>query len=259
MCDPLLKSLLLLVSIAQFLVASFSARAQSGGGGIKIYIVQERQQERRAARWTLQDWFDTKKTIARQNAWLAQHTNKLPLDIAYGFDLSKKRQGHELDLYLLRLGLRARYESNVSWFETPLTTDLTRRTGELSLQMRLFGGNLQDTNLILRGGYEYDHITTIGNLQGPYGGYGLGPELQIYFARWLGVRADWRYRFGNKHIGDQTLELSGNSYQAVGFLEMDALRFEGGYRSRSFEFKRASINLSSEDQSEVFGRLRLFF
>jgi hypothetical protein len=247
---------LALLGLAGF--QSISARAQV------VLIFPERQAERKSSRWTLGDWLVTKRKIDAQNFWLAQHTNKVPLDLTYGLDVSPGRVGHELDFYILWFGLRARFEQGQGLWPRENSSLLGARdkTGEAAVQLRLFGGNIQNTNLILRGAYEYADLRQLGDaLNGAYGVYGLGPELQIYFAQWLGVRGDWRKRVGGKRITARGAKISGESYSLLAFLEMGSLRLESGWVQRQWILREeaAGGQVISQDSGHYVARLRAFF
>jgi hypothetical protein len=240
--------------------------AQDSGGPTVLVVFPERQKERKANRWTLADWLATKKTIAAQNSWLAAHTNKVPGDLTVGMTARPGGYlGFEADAYLFAFGLRARYEQGFSFLSDllPLRAgdiDPQSKNGALALQLRLFGGNIQNTNLIFRGSAEYSHVYGINGAAGPYWGYSIGPELQIYFANWLGVRGDYTYRFTQTNDFDSSLRLKGNSFEALAFLEVGSLRFEGGWWQREYLFQSSgSTVISSFTNSGILSRLRLFF
>lgn len=245
---------------AIFAVAFFILGAARAAKAQVLVIFPERQQERKSVRWSLADWMATKKTIAAQDAWLARHTNKFPVDLTLGADLRPGFAGLELDLFALSVGLHARYERGTSLLRSSSQPMSDRdQGGDFGLQLRLFGGNPQNTSLTLRGFYEYRHVNRSDVFNGAYGGYALGPELQIYLAPWLGVRAEWRYRFSAKRITARGADLAGNGWFAVAFLEMNSLRLEGGWNQRSWEFSDTSGNAAKLDDGGLVGRVRLFF
>ena len=228
-----------------------------------LVVFPERQQERKSVQWTLADWLKTKKTISAQNSWLARHSNKVPVDVTYGADLRPGVAGQELDISLLGFGVHARYARGVNlWRSSALAAlDSTNQGGELGLSLRLFGGNPQNTSLTIRGIYDYNQFYGLtSGLSGAYGGYGVGPELQIYFAPWLGVRGEWRKRFSQKRITARGASLSGNSYFVMAFLEMGSFRFEGGYENRDWIFKdTGGVEQLKLVDGVYVGRLRIFF
>jgi|GEM_PF-1515763 len=228
-----------------------------------IVIFPERQKERKASRWTLADWMSQKRKIDDQNLWLAAHTNKVPVDFTLSVESTNSQSGGDLDLYVAWLGLKAHYEKSTHFFKDSDTTAHPQNsTGLLGLQFRLAGGNLQNTNLIVRGFYEYNHVYGLGARQGPYTGWGFGPELQIYFVPWLGVRADWNVRLAQSAVNrGSDVQLQGNSWSAVAFLEYNSLRVEAGWASREWSFASASNAALAGDfpVEGLVGRLRLFY
>jgi hypothetical protein len=240
-----------LVSVA---VPGFSQ--EGGSSPILIQIFPQRQKERRQSRWTLGEWMKTRGEIDRQNMWLWSHTNKVPIDFTLGWDMSSVRQGFEADIYLLRLGFRLRYEEPVKWFASTASTDLDSQEIEMDLQWRLMGGNIQDTNLILRMSYGYSDLVLPNDQNGYFTGFGFGPELQIYFAQWLGIRGEYK-KLLKQETRIQDLAFNGRSYSYVGFIESGSLRGEFGYRSKKIEFSKGFTGIETEEG--LFGRLRLFF
>lgn len=252
---------LICTSLAALLTSTTARADDDEGGGFVIKIFPERQKERRSSRWTLAEWMRTKKIFSDQDSWLAAHTNKFPGDFTYGFDLDSWRMGHEMDFYVYWFGIHLRYEQTGEWFQKATYFDILNRSGQFALQVRPFGGNPQNTNLILRVIYNYDHIINPPTVAGPYGGLGAGAELQIYFAHWLGVRGDWQYRFDANRIKDGRYALGGASWFVAPFIEVGAGRLEVGYRSRDWNFKdKVAGGLAPESQplSGLFGRLRIF-
>lgn len=251
------KNGLLGVVVVALFCASSAAYAQA------IVIFPERQKERQASRWTLGAWMAQKHEIALQNLWLAGHTNKVPVDLTLSAESTNTQSGLDLDLYVAWLGLKAHYEKNTNLFkDSDATAHPRNSTGLVGMQFRLVGGNLQNTNLILRGFYEYNQVNALGARQGPYSGWGFGPELQLYLAEWIGVRGEWNYRLAQPSVTRSVdTQLSGHSWSAVAFLEYTALRLEGGWASREWNFTSASNPALNGDflVEGLVGRVRIFF
>jgi hypothetical protein len=252
---PLLRGVLGCALVA----ASVAAHAQSA-----IVIFPERQKERKASRWTLADWLSQKREIDLQNAWLARHSNKVPVDLTLSAEASPTQAAGDLDLYVAWLGLKLRYEDNVDLFkESDSAAHPRNSSGQLGLQLRLVGGNPQNTGLVFRGFYEYDHVHALtGALQGPYTGWGFGPEIQLYLAPWLGVRADIQWRLKKSAVNRASdARLGGKSWSTAAFVEYYAFRLEGGWSSRTWSFtSAANAALDGDFPVEgLVGRVRLFF
>lgn len=254
--NTVLGTLLLTLVAVTGLGVSSQASAQV------LVIFPERQKERKSSQWTLAGWLETKKTIAAQDAWLARHTNKVPIDVTYGFDVRSGQMGHELDISILGFGAHVRYLQGMNYLREQATPELSAQNkgGELGFQLRLFGGNPQNTSLTVKGVYEYNQLYSLASgFTGAYGGYAVAPELQIYFAPWLGVRGEWRKRFSQKRITARGAHVTGNGYFLVAFLEMGSVRFEGGVENRGWEFTDDAGGALSFTDSVYLGRVRLFF
>lgn len=227
-----------------------------------VVIFQQRQEERRASRWTLADWMKTKRTIEAQNIWLAAHTNRFPLDFTLTTEASRHHAAIEGDVYYGRLGFKGRYQKAAHPFSVGSpSADPRATTQNYAVQLRLMGGNIQDTNLIVRGFYESQEVLGFGSNNGHYRGFGVAPELQIYFAKWLGIRGEWAYRFSRRLQENPTVRQSGNSWSAVAFLEFGPLRFEAGQETRNWKFDNALVPVNSAELEErsLIARIRLFF
>jgi hypothetical protein len=129
------------------------------------------------------------------------------------------------------------------------------RRSEVAGQLRLFGGNLQDTYLITRVGFEYNDFANTADLNGSFGSWFVEPELQIYFAQWLGVRGNLKYRWAGTHMVRKTQRWDGINYEGVAFLELGALRFEGGYRWLNWDID----NVGPLKSEELIGSVKIFF
>ncbi len=251
----LFRQLRYLPAVVLLGILSLPARGQDSSP-IAIVFFPERQRERRQSRWTLDSWLRTKEKMAAQDRWLMQHTNKLPMDFTFSWDLSPYRQGFEIDYYLMRAGLRLRYEDASSWLPNAEASDINNQMIEVDAQFRLFGGNIQDTNLILRVGYEYNNLKHPTGPRDYYTGFSIGPELQVYLAQWLGLRGEYK-KLLKQETRFQDRAFGGSSYFASAFLEVGSLRGEFGYRSKEIEFTEG---LSGEySETGLFGRLRLFY
>lgn len=252
----ILCSTLLWILCALSLPLQAQEKDSSGKGGVTINIFPERQKERRQSRWTLSNWMETKKEIAEQNRWLWAHTHKIPMELALGYTQSPNRWHSEVDFYVARLGLHLEYGKRVAWFEdSGLLDGPNEQRTEAAAQIRLFGGNLQDTHLIARVGYEHNSFSNSGNLAGNFGTWYAEPELQIYFAQWLGVRGNLKYRWQGSHLIRKNQKWSGTNHEALGFLELGALRLEGGYRWLRWDVD----NVSPLKSEELIASIKIFF
>lgn len=230
---------------------------ESTSSGVIINVFPQRQQERRQSRWTLDSWMNTKRQVEAQNRWLWAHTNKVPIEFSLGYLQSTNRWKVESDLYLARIGFKLAHGRRVDWLSDSVSPidGPSDSNSDLALQLRLFGGNLQDTYLILRAGYEHLVIDSGAPAIGNWGMGYIEPELQIYFAHWLGVRGRFRHRLSTSQKTMQDIVLQGHNYEAAAFIEMGALRIEAGNRWLNWEFKGYDP-MSSQG---LFGALKLHF
>jgi hypothetical protein len=231
----------------------------SSGGPLIIKIFPERQAERRQSRWTLDSWMQTKAEIARQDQWLWAHTNKIPLEFSLAYTQSPSRWSVESHVFIARLGLALSHSRSSEWFTDYNISDHGPQdnTSQVAAQIRIFGGNLQDSYLITRVGYEYSDFQNSGSLGGSFGTWYVEPELQIYLAQWIGVRGNLKQRWAGSHVTRKTQKFSGRNYTSAAFLELGALRFEAGYRW--LEWSVDNVSPQPLKAEELFGALKLFF
>ncbi len=247
----------MLIAILSF---SFNAQAQeTSSGGFTLKIFPERQKERRESRWSLSSWLKVKEQVREQNQWLWAHTNKLPIEWAFAYAQTPSLWEVEGDVFLARLGLRMTHSRQVSWF-----TDLGSSPGpvghqtELAAQIRLFGGNLQDSFIIARIGYEYSEWSSPSSLSGgAFGSWFVEPILQLYFEQWIGVFASYKYRYTGAHLTRLDQKLSGNLLELAAFLDLGAMRFEGGYRMHDDDYSDGGPG--QYKYNEVLGRIKLHY
>ncbi|NCN39824.1 hypothetical protein GW916_01110 [bacterium] len=248
-----------LVLCSTFLIPSAFSQESSGTGGFTIKIFPERQQERRQSRWSLASWLKTKEKVRQQNQWLWAHTNKIPLEWAIAYGQTPYAWEVEGDVFLARLGLRMTHSRNVSWIND--LSDAPAPVGhqtELATQIRLFGGNLQDSLIIARLGYEYSEWNSPSSLSGgAFGSWFVEPILQLYFEQWIGAFASYKYRYTGSHVTRKYQKLSGNVLELAGFLDLGALRFEGAYRTTKDDYSVGGPTLP--EHSEWLGRVKLHY
>jgi hypothetical protein len=234
--------------------------AGSGGSGEQNFVLRlfpERQAERRQSRWTLGTWLKQKRQIEQQNQWLWAHTNKIPLEWSLGYTQSPSRYRLDADAFVARLGLRVSYGRRLGLVKD--TNDLAEGpnddTSQVAAQLRLFGGNLQDSYLIARVGFEYAGLKGASGLDGGFGSWFVEPEIQVYLAQWLGLRGNLRQRWAGAHLSRKDQTWDGRNYESVAFIEMGALRVEGGYRWLHWRVDDAG----DYKVPELVGAVKIFF
>lgn len=221
----------------------------------------QRQQERKSSRWTLQDWFETKKRISDQNSWLAvNHANKTAVDGSMGLLHTPERVGGSLDFYMKWFGLRVAHERPVTYVPGVSSPEIGGERSKVEAQIRLFGSSIQDTNIVVRAGVDYDQVLGVSGFDAQYLGWHVEPEVQIYFAKFLGVWGSWTYRLPAKPADHRHLVLRGHSWKTAAFIEMSALRFEAGFQSRVWDFRDStSTNSHQQTTDSLFAGLRIFY
>jgi len=155
------------------------------------------------------------------------------------------------------MGLRVSYGKRIGLLSDVDDLDHGPRddTTQVASALRLFGGNLQDSYLITRVGFEYNGFENPGALGGGFGTWYAEPELQVYLAQWLGLRGNLRHRWAGSHMTRKSQKWGGRNYETMAFLEMGALRLEGGYRWQTWDMKDEGVLKNDE----IVGAVRLFF
>lgn len=251
------------------------------------------QEERESTRWTLTEWLRIKERMRMMDLWLALVSDpkkdkfRPELNIVYGMTRGnatlKDDQGVTEEASTSGAQGRAQL-----WLTNLLTGTVGIRTlnidfggeaygrkggnfgeeGGRSMQhsyyaadLRLFGGNIQDTSLVVKYG-RYQSNNTVPNWasegEGQRTGTMAGVELQLYLLKFLGAEGNY-LSYGDAKKWTGTDEVRGSYYDYMGFVEVSFLRLMGGVYREQWAFAENGNAPVRIDETGALGGVKLQF
>ena len=217
-------------------VGLFASTAQASE---EINIIIKKQEIRRANRWSLQDWLDTRDRMRLMDLWLALHSPS-PYEFFVGAEYRYTPTSTGVEN-----GLGAQGAAYASIFGLGLDIEVLRPSMRVdtSFLLRLFGMQAQGTNLTIELGLrnEQDGASWV---RSPF----VGGLMTLYFVKFFGIDGRFRWLFNGSR--GPSGQIGGFRGEASAFIDFSFLRVFGGY---FFEKERA------ERIHGFHGGVRLFF
>jgi hypothetical protein len=234
------------------IVASSFSFAESGSSGnVIVNIYNNRPEQRTQSRWNLFDWMRTKEKIKTWDMWLEHNSTKnfLPefsLAVYYSFSSIEGARANyykmNLDSYFLPLKFA---DFGINLNGKFLANPETQRDTNYSVSglFRIFGNNVQNTNITVKVGYSHSEVNDlgVGLPQLAFNNMVVGSELQLYLVDNLGLKSAVNYFFKSSALKNGADYFSQLDYNLRVFLEYKAIRLEGGYYIENNTFS-GSIN-----------------
>lgn len=211
---------IILLSFALFLpelAQAQTAPGSSSSGSKPWSFVGRKADVKRQSRWSLDEWLATREKYRWQDMWLAMNspspyefflmgaydfvpiTRKAKVDIRYG-----------AGAYASIFGLEFQHDHVIN------PEDHAR------VHLRLFGYNVQNTNLTLQGGVRFQ------NTSSAYRQWYAGVSSSIYFHKYFGIYGLYRYYMDTVSVPGYGV-LGGSLYEVGPFIDFGALRVFGYY------------------------------
>lgn len=229
-----------------FLLVGFTANAQRGGltspragsqgGGLSAV---QKQDAKEKARWTFNDWLDTKKLISNQNMWLAGNRTK---PVAHEFYISYEQATFEKNTTVS--GTPTITKPDISKTSLGAFTSFVGLSGDyfdfndnvygwnLQFNLRVFGNSIQNTNftLIYGGRTRVDNSSsTSETFRNPY----YGATFALYLSKQFGIEG--LYRQYEPSDSDLSTHVTGNNVEGTIFIDYAILRVQGTWFKESIE------------------------
>ena len=227
------------------------------------------QSDRSRDRFTIEDWLFTKRRIRLMDKWLALNNSSKSIFEgsieAQSWDYENETSsvgtttttegltglGGEAQLFLSIFGIKGGYfdsadESHSAW--------------RGSVNLRLFGTGLQNTNLTIGYGYAGRRELLSGLRQEFEYQYAEG-QMTLYLLSWLGIEGVYRqYLTTDSALNSNGLrtEFSGNWVSGMAFIELGRLRLFGQTFVEKLEFTESAVVSERNREGLMFG-LRGFF
>ncbi len=251
-----------MIKIILFISTCFTLTAHAIEGEY-IVSIKKKQEEKQKQRWTLADWFDTKKKMSAQDLWLAAHTKEIKYEFYFGgesatFDQTISQVGMDniTTNYKVTKGNFGAY-STIFGFEGQYVDSTNHQTGwDGSFNFRLFGNYLQNTNLTFfygvrnrRDGSGVEIETFKNNF--------AGASITLYLAKKLGITGVYQEILKDK--SDLGTDLTGKNIEGTLFLDFGILRFQGTWFNEELDLTSASGTLTTRSSTGTLAGLKLFF
>lgn len=245
--------------IFSLLILTSTARAIEGQYTLNI---QKKQEEKQKKRWTIADWFDTKKQMASQDMWFAAHTKVVNYEFYIGgenatFDHTIIQGTTEtVTSQEITRGSLAAY-STIFGFEGQYIDANNHQNGwDGTFNFRVFGNYLQNTNVTLFYGVRNRHDgsnTAIENFKNNI----AGASITIYLAKKLGITG--LYQEILKAKSDLETDLVGKNIEGTLFLDFGILRFQGTWFNEDLDLTLLSGTLVKKSSTGTLAGLKIFF
>lgn len=206
----------------------WSAQAQSGGssGGGYLGFMSYKTSAKKASRWTLDEWLETRSRMKWSDMWL-NFNSPSPYEffLLGGYAPTTGKWMYGLGAYAQAIGLEFDQETvfDPAW--------------NARINLRIFGVNVQNTNLTLFAG-----IRGRTNPDSYRQGY-WGPSLTLYLTHLFGVYGQYRAYFTSTPSAAGAV--SGHRFEAGPFIDFGPLRVYGYYLYETESADSATLGYST--------------
>jgi hypothetical protein len=203
--------------IIGFLISALLPLCNASAADDVYQVIVKRQEQKKASRWTLSEWLETRDRMRLMDMWLAIHTPS-----PYEFYLGGNYQFASADgapytggqfqiaAYATIFGLEYQNERS----DTRITNIL--------FHMRLLGLHAQSTNITLEGGVRFRGEDS------EFRSAVAGVDTTIYLTKYFGLEGLYRHIFDSS-TNEQGYRIEGNRYEIGAFIDFNFLRIYGTY------------------------------
>jgi len=182
------------------------------------FFVLQKQEQKKARRWNLEDWIEQRDKNRMMDLWLALHS-----PTPYEFYVSGQYQTGNYKSGAYANG----YDVSIAAYAYLFGVSLKRESfsggaaTEAMFHLRLFGFQAQGTNIMLMAGAEQTDRAGV-QLWHPK----AGATLTWYLYKALGLEAGYHYNF---NASSAAQSLNGSRWNAGALLDFSFVRLYGGY------------------------------
>jgi hypothetical protein len=223
-------------------------------------VTVKKHEEKKNARWTLQEWLAQKDRNRMMDLWLAQNSHHSPfefflegrslnynLENADGSHLNYNTYNGMFAAYAGLAGLRGGYEGDQE----------TRTKWSGSFNLRILGRALQDTHVNIEYGIqgltEKDSNSDAQKYQNQFGGV----EVDFYLTKYFGLDGTYHKILpGNSNLDR---EMDGESEKAGVFIDFGPYRLFGEWQREYLRFRDGGLPDLTEIREGFGGGIRIFF
>ncbi|MGE0615495.1 MAG: hypothetical protein AB7P04_07630 [Bacteriovoracia bacterium] len=198
-------------------------------------FIVKKQEEKKATRWSLAEWLETRDRMRLMDLWLAIHSPS-PYEFFLGVDYQagSETPGGSFG------GFRGMFAAYASIFG--LQAEVKPNEWHGIFNLRFFGFHNQGTNMTLQLGMRN---RSAEQLRGAL----LGLSITIYLSRFFGLEGNFRHYYTNVPSPTGST-LYGNLYEGGAFIDFSFLRvygqyFSGPYTLNSMDVGRSGFTLGT--------------
>jgi hypothetical protein len=208
---------ILLLGLALFCGVQAEAQSGSAKGSAPWSFVGRKAEVKRQARWSLDEWLATREKYRWQDMWLALNSpSPFEFFLMGSANLIPITRNAKTDL---RYGAGA----YVSIFGLEFEHDhVFNPEDHARFHLRLFGYNVQNTNLTFQGGVRFQTTTS------SYRQWYAGISTSIYLHKYFGIYGLYRYYMSSVSVSPNGV-MNGRRWEAGPFIDFGPLRVFGYY------------------------------
>lgn len=223
-------------------------------------VTVKKHEEKKKARWSLDEWLAQKDRNRMMDLWLAQNSHHSPFEFyleghslnynlmyADGTHDNHNTYGGMFAAYAGLAGLRGGYEGDQE----------ARTKWSGSFNLRLLGRALQDTHVNIEWGLqgltEKDSNSAEQKYQNQFGGV----EMDLYLTKYFGLEGVYHKILPGSSNLDR--EMDGESEKAGVFIDFGPYRFFGEWQREYLRFRDGGLPDLTEIRDGFGGGIRIFF
>jgi hypothetical protein len=262
---------LVLASLLLSLVA-FKSTALCAAGGRSDFLsnlgqgISKKADERYDTRWTLADWFETKRQSRLQDMWLAGHKSDdlyefyagartgVRTTSTDGVESSVRIRGNQASAgaYATLVGLEGNYIDLKGTNETDNSFDGFGWDGLIGF--RPLGDSLQNSNVTVFYGIRFRDEFGGETIQNKV----AKARMTIYLTKAVGLEGYYQWVF--KDTSNLGAEIDGSAFEAQGFLDFSLLRVYGAWSVENRNRLASGASQKTERRREsIDAGFKLFF
>ncbi len=253
---------ILVCSVGESAPRSGSPRSALFGGGRSGSAGSsplQKQEQKAKDRWTIADWFDTKKVIAGQNMFLAMNHSTVGSEFYFGGDTATYSVVGGTESFKVTRGLFAAYTSIFGISGQYIDSTDKFYGWDALFNLRVIGKSIQNTNLTLFYGTRLrnDSSGVAGSAIEVFKNNLVGGSLCLYIVKQMGIEGVYQSVLKDK--SDIGSDATGFAVEGSLFLDYGLLRVQGTWFQEKMEYTSASGSNSVKDASGLLGGVRFYF
>lgn len=216
-----------------------------------IIIVAKKQQAKKRTRWTLADWFATKKKMALMDQWLALNSSANIFEFYLGADTNQysfNSQTNNIGSNIDRRSNRIAFSAYVTILGVKYEYDRSNEkyiAQSADLNLRLLGNAAQATNLTIS--YGVRKLRSTAKFQNQY----WGAHLTFYLLSVFGFESQYRNYLLNNGLNGRLKEVGA-------FIDISFLRLYGTWFKETLNIREENAFTAENREGTRWG-IKIYF